>query len=145
MKFYLATVAILLFGASVISASEIPSVDPKVVSRFEKDFSFATNAKWLKKEDLFQVSFLINEQSVTAWYNPDAELVVIARNMLYSQLPISVTRALDKNYAGADFYNIIEVTHNGVLHYQVTAETMKKSVVLKVTPSGNIDVKKRIK
>lgn len=145
MKKLFVTIAIIILGISATSASEISTIDPKIVSKFEKDFSFATNAKWQLKEDLAQVSFLINEQAVTAWYNSDAELVIIARNILYSHLPISITRSLEKRYAGANFFSIIEVTHNNQLHYQITAETKKKTLLLKAAPDGTIEVRKRIK
>lgn len=145
MKKIFVTIAVVLLGISITSAAETSPIDPRIISKFEKDFSFATNAKWQVKEDLAQVRFLINDQPVTAWYNSDAELVIIARDILYNHLPISITSSLEKKYAGADFYNIIEVTHNNQLHYQVTAETKKKTLVLKATPDGKIEVKKRIK
>lgn len=145
MKKVFVTIAIVILGICTTSASENLTIDPKIISKFEKDFSFATSAKWQLKEDLVQVSFLLNEQAVTAWYNSDAELVIIARNILYSHLPISITRSLEKRYAGANFFSIIEITHNNQLHYQITAETKKKTLLLKATPDGTIEIKKRIK
>ena len=145
MKKILVTIAIIAGGLSTISATENSVIDPKIISAFEKEFSFAKNAKWEAKEDLTLVSFLLNDQSVTAWYNEDAELVMTARNILYTQLPIPAMKALDKRYPEADLFGIIEVIRNDEVHYQVTAETKKKTLILKVTPTGNIEVKKRIK
>ena len=145
MKKILVTISVIALGISAVSAAENPGIDPKIISAFEKEFSFAKNAKWEAKEDLTQVSFLLNDQAVTAWYNSEAELVMTARNILYAQLPIPVIKALDKRYPGADLFGIIEVIRNSEVHYQVTAETKKKTLVLKVTPTGNIEVKKRIK
>jgi hypothetical protein len=87
----------------------------------------------------------LNEQAVTAWYNSDAVLVTIARNILYAQLPISVINALQKNYPEAALYGIIEVIRNNEIHYQVTAERKNKILVLNITPAGGISIKKRIK
>jgi hypothetical protein len=145
MKKILVTIAIIAGGLSATFAAGNSVIDPKIVSAFEKEFSFAKNAKWEAKEDLTQVSFLLNDQAVTAWYNSEAELVMTARNILYAQLPIPVMKALDKKYPGADLFGMIEVIRNNEVHYQVTAETKKKILVLKVTPTGNIEVKKRIK
>ena len=145
MKKILVTIAIVVLGISTTSAAEDPSIDPKIVSAFQKEFSIAKNVKWQAKEDLMQVSFLLNDQAVTAWYNSDAELLITARNILYSQLPISAIKALDDEYAGADFYAIIEVIRNNEVHYQLTAETKKKTVVLKIIPPGSLSVLKRIK
>jgi len=147
MKKILVTAAIAVFALSSIStsASGNSAIDPKIISAFEKEFSFAKNVKWEVKRDLVQVSFLVNDQAVTAWYNSDATLVTIARNILYAQLPISVIKALNKNYTDAGLFGIMEIIHNNEVHYQLTAETKKKTLLLKVTPTGNITIKKRIK
>lgn len=145
MKKILVTIAIAVLGISAISAAENSTIDPRIISAFEKEFSFAKNVKWESKQDLAQVSFLLNDQAVTAWYNSDAVLVTIARNLLYGQLPISVIKALDKNYPDAALFGIIEIIHNNEVQYQVTAETKRKTLLLKVTPAGNITIKKRIK
>lgn len=145
MKNILVTIAIVVVGLSSTFASENSTIDPRIISAFEKDFSFAKNVKWEAKKDLAQVSFLLNDQAVTAWYNSDAVLITLARNLLYRQLPISVIKALDQKYPDAALFGIIEIIHNNEVQYQVTAETKRKTLLLKVTPSGNITIKKRIK
>ena len=145
MKKILVTIAIITLGITTISATANPGIDPKIISAFKKEFSFAKNAKWQTKEDLIQVSFLLNDQSVTAWYNADAELVTTARSILYAQLPISVIKILDRSYPNADFYGIIEVIHNNEVHYQLTTGMTKKAFVIKVTPTGVVYYKKKIK
>jgi hypothetical protein len=144
MKKILVTIAIVSLCLPTLAAGH-STIDPKIISAFEKEFSFAKNVKWETKQDLAQVNFLLNEQAVTAWYNSDAVLVTIARNLLYGQLPISVIKVLDKNYPDAALFGILEIIHNNEVQYQVTAETKKKTLLLKVTPSGNITIKKRIK
>ena len=80
-----------------------------------------------------------------AWYNSDAELVTTARNILFNQLPISVIRALEKEYSGADFFGITEVSRNNETWYQIRADEKNKKYLLKASPSGNIIVLKKIK
>ena len=145
MKKIVVTIAVVILGVSATFAAEDPTIDPKIISAFEKEFSFAQNVKWQTKEDLAQASFLLNGQSVTAWYNLDAELVITARNILYAQLPISVIKALDQTYPNAVLFGIIEVIRNNEVHYQLTAETKKKTLVLTISPTGSITIKKRIK
>jgi len=145
MKKILVTIAVIALGISATSATENLTIDPKIISAFEKEFSFAKNVKWEAKEDLTQVSFLLNDQAVTAWYNSDAVLVTMARNILYAQLPISVINALQKNYPDAALYGIMEVIHNDEIHYQVTTQRKNKTLVLNITPAGSISIKKRIK
>src|SRR5512147_2422325 len=102
MQKILVTIAIAVLGLSSSFANETSSIDPKIISAFKKEFSLAQNVKWQIKEDLTQVSFLLNDMAITAWYNSDAELVITARNILFQQLPIAAIRALDKEYPKAD-------------------------------------------
>ncbi len=144
-KTFSALLAFLIIGSTAVLASERADVDPKILSAFQKEFSFAKNAKWEVKGNLTQVNFLLNDQGVFAWYNSNAELVTTARNILYNQLPISVTRALEKEYAGADFFGITEVNRNNETYYQIRADEKDKKFLLKASPSGNITVMKKIK
>jgi hypothetical protein len=144
-KTLLTMFAFLMLGISVMIASERTNIDPKILSAFQKEFSFAKNAKWEVKGNLTQVNFLLNEQGVTAWYNSDGELVTTARNILYNQLPISVTRALEKEYAGADLLGITEINRNNETYYQMRADEKSKKFLLKVSPSGNINVLKKFR
>ena len=137
--------AFLIISSASVMASERADVDPKILSAFQKEFSFAKNVKWEVKGNLTQVNFFINDQGVMAWYNSDAELVTTARNILYNQLPISVIRTLEKEYAGADFSGITEVNRNNETYYQIRADEKSKKYLLKASPSGNIIVLKKIK
>ena len=144
-KTFSALFAFLIISSIAVMAGERADVDPKILSAFQKEFSFAKNAKWEVKGNLTQVNFLLNDQGVTAWYNSDAELVTTARNILYNQLPISVIRTLDKEYAGADLSGITEVNRNNETYYQIRADEKSKKYLLKASPSGNITVLKKIK
>ena len=137
--------AFLIISCVTVMANERADVDPKILSAFQKEFSFAKNVKWGVKGKLAQVNFLLNDQLVTAWYNSDAELVTTARNILYNQLPISVIRTLEKEYAGANLFGIIEVNHNNETYYQLCADEKNKKYLLKATPSGNISVLKKVR
>jgi len=144
-KAFVTLVAFLAIGVTISMAMERTGVDPKILSAFQKEFSFAKNAKWEVKGNLTQVNFLVNDQGVVAWYNSDAELVTMARNILYLQLPISVIKSLEKEYANATFCGITEVTRNNETYYQIRADKKERSVLLKASPSGNITVMKKIK
>jgi len=137
--------AFLIISSATVMTSERADVDPKILSAFQKEFSFAKNVKWEVKGNLTRVNFLINDQGVMAWYNSDAELVTTARNILYNQLPISVIRTLEKEYAGADLFGITEINRNNETYYQIQADEKNKKYLLKASSSGNIIVLKKIK
>ena len=144
-KTILSLLALLVTGITAVMASERADVDPKILSAFQKEFSFAKNAKWEVKGNLTQVNFLLNDQVVMAWYNSDADLVTTARNILYNQMPISVIRTLEKEYAGADYFGITEVSRNNETYYQIRVDEKSKKFLLKASPSGNITVLKKIR
>ena len=144
-KIFVTLFALLTIGITVMLADARANVDPKILSAFQKEFSFAKNARWEQEGALTRVIFLLNDQGITAWYNSDAELVTTARNILYIQMPISIMRSLDKEYAGADILGITEITRNDETYYQIRADRKGKKLLLKANPSGNITVLKRIK
>ena len=144
-KAFVTLLAVLAIGITVSMAAERADIDPKILSAFQKEFSFAKNVKWEVKGDLTLANFLVNDQGVVALYNSDAELVTTARNILYNQLPISVIRSLEKEYAGAAFCGITEITRDNETYYQIRADKKNKTFLLKAIPSGNITVMKKIK
>ena len=144
-KIVVTLLALLTIGITVTLAGPATNVDPKILSAFQKEFSFAKNVKWETEGNLARVVFLLNDQGITAWYNSDAELVTTARNILYNQLPISVMRSLDKEYSGADILGITEISRNEETYYQIRADKQGKKLLLKANPSGNIIVLKKIK
>lgn len=144
-KIVVTLLALLTIGITVTLAGPATNVDPKILSAFQKEFSFAKNVKWEEEGNLARVVFLLNDQGITAWYNSDAELLTTARNILYNQLPISVMRSLDKEYSGADILGITEISRNDETYYQIRADKRGKKLLLKANPSGNIIVLKKIK
>jgi hypothetical protein len=133
------------FGITAFTAGEHQDIDPKIISAFQKEFSFAKNVKWEVKGEFTQVNFLLHDQGIVAWYDSNAELITTARNILYMQLPISVIKSLENNYADASLYGIVEVTHRNETFYHIQAERKNKKYLLKAAPYGNITVIKRIK
>lgn len=145
MKKIFSALFFLLIANLPVFANDENKIDPKVIAAFQKEFSFAENAKWEAKGDLSQVNFSMNNQGFVAWYNEDAELLSTARNLLYMQLPLSAIRTLERDYSDADLSGFIEITRNGETYYQLQAERKGKKFILKATPSGNVTVSKRLK
>ena len=144
-KTFVTLFAFLAIGIAATFADPITNVDPKILSAFQKEFSFAKNVKWEEEGNLARVIFSLNDQGITAWYNSDAELITTARNILYNQLPISVMRSLDKEYEGAFILGIVEINRNNETYYQIRADKKSKKLLLKASPSGNITVLKKIR
>jgi hypothetical protein len=137
--------AVLTIGIAGSPANEERDVDPRILSAFQKEFSFAQNVKWQIKGKFTQVNFSVNDQGFIAWYNSDAELVSTARNLLYMQLPLSVIKTLEKDFADASFSGYVEITRNDETLYQIQAERKNKKLLLQLSPGGNVMMVKRVK
>ena len=144
-KTFLALFVSLSVFATATFASEDPNIDPKILSAFQKEFSFAQNVVWQDKGELIQVNFSLYDHGFVAWYNLSGELVSTARNLLYMQLPLSVIKTLQQNYADASFSGIVEYTHDSETFYHITAEVKKKKLLLRATPFGTVSVVKKMK
>ena len=144
-KTFVTLFMLLIIGITITIAEPGTPVDPKILSAFQKEFSFAKNVNWQEEGTLTRVSFVMNDQGILAWYNSNAELVTTARNILYNQLPISVMRALEKEYEGAAIFGITEINRNDETYYQLKVEKSGKKFLMRANPSGAIRVLKRIK
>jgi len=130
---------------SAMAATSDPDIDPRIISAFQKEFSFAKDVKWQQKGELAQVNFSLYDHGFVAWYNSEAELVSTARNILYMQLPLSVIKTLQQQYAGAEFSGVVEITRNEQTSYHISAEIKNKKYLLEASPYGNVNIVKRIK
>ena len=135
----------LIVLVSAMSATGDRDIDPRIISAFQKEFSFAKDVKWQQKGGLVQVNFALYDHGFVAWYNSEAELVSTARNILYMQLPLSVIKTLQQAYAGASFSGIVEITRNDQTSYHISAEMKNRKYLLEASPYGNVNVVKRIK
>ncbi len=141
-------VTLFLSITVLVSAMAAPvdtEVDPKVISAFQKEFSFAKDVKWQQNGALFQVNFSLYDHGFIAWYTAEGELISTARNILYMQLPLSVIKTLQQNYDGADFSGIVEITRNEQTYYHINAEIKNKKYLLEANSYGNVNVVKKIK
>ncbi len=137
---------LLLFSVSSFAAGK-EEVSKKVKAAFEKDFaSSALASSWEKKEDVYFVSFTFQSIAAYAAYNEEGELLAVSRRIESSQLPLSVTLALEKKYP--DFSKPVtatELNFEGQTIYYVTLENDQKALTLKCFGSGEISVDSRIK
>lgn len=143
------TIAALFLSLTIFATAAVtgedPDIDPKILSAFQKEFSFAQNITWQQKGQLVQVNFSLYDHGFVAWYNANAELVSTARNILYMQLPLSIIRSLQHDYPDTNFSGIVEITGDSETFYHITAERRNKKLLLKATPYGTISIVKKFK
>lgn len=144
-KILLALSMIMTVGLTGALAAEETEVDPKVLSSFHKEFSFAENVKWVVESDFIAARFSMNDQGFVAYFNTEGELLGTARNILYMQLPLSVIRQIENRFATADISNLVEFTKDNQSSYFMEVEKRGKKFLVQAFSSGNLYVVKRLK
>jgi len=67
-KLFFASFMLLTLGLAASPVKDDLNVDPRVLSAFQKEFSFVKDAIWSSNGDVSQVSFSFIEQGFLSWY-----------------------------------------------------------------------------
>ena len=73
----------------------------------------------------------MNGNVMFAFYSSDGELMAVSRNILSSQLPISLTRDLKSNYGDFWIADLFEISSDNGNYYYVTLENSDRKIVLR--------------
>lgn len=82
---------------------------------------------------------------MAAYYNYDGVLLGTARNITFSQLPLSLIKELSVRNLATAFYDITEVTKNDITNYYMTVEKKNKKFLVCASASGSMEIIKKIK
>jgi hypothetical protein len=140
-----AAIALLISTASF--ATHGPgNVSPVVQAAFEKNFSGATNVSWERLDDFYFASFDLVTKKNSAAYNENGELVATSRIIDLSQLPLSVSAAINDRYNGYTVAKVVnEFYFEGQTSYYVYVDNSKQALKLKCSASGEISVESKTK
>src|SRR5215207_5972439 len=117
------------FFATTTNAADI--VSPKVLKSFETTFGTATETVWTITQNYYKVEFLLNGQTLNAFYNEEGKLIGVSRNISSLQLPIILQTELKKGFTKYWITDLFEMsTENGVEYY-ITIEDANTKTVLK--------------
>jgi hypothetical protein len=147
MKRRIISISLMLavFASTVVAGEPEPGVSPAVTASFQKQFSQVKDVKWTVYADYSRAEFYYAYSRVEAFFSNTGEYLGSARNLLFSQLPISVVNAVEQRFGKAGTYEVIE--HNSPVGpvYHLTVETSTKKYRIKVTPDGDLSVIKKTK
>jgi hypothetical protein len=119
---------------NVFAQTPTPSV---VVGSFERKFINAEKPSWTAVKDLYRVDFSLQDQSLTAFFNADGELVASSRNITPMQLPISLNSSLEKQYGKYVVSSLFEIDEQDEIHYYAKVSNQKSEILLKSTSYGD--------
>jgi hypothetical protein len=106
-------------------------VNQKVLTRFEKQFSQASEVAWVKSEAYYKASFKFNEQYISAYFSNYGELIGVTKNIRSTQLPIKLQTGLKKLNKDKWITELYEFSENDGTFYYVTVENADEKIILR--------------
>ena len=144
MKKIFLSLSILLTAATAFAhTTTLPS--PGVEEIFKKEFAGAENVVWAQQDNYQKATFILGTYRVVAFFNEDNEFAGCIRNILYDQLPMIVTKSVDKKFPGADLLEISEITNSEGTSYLLRVEVKNKQLKVKINSDGNITETEKLK
>ena len=133
MKKIIITLAIAISSIAAFATEE--PVSSAVLNAFNKEFAGVKDVQWTNTDKYVKASFIFNGQNVNAFYDEDAQLIALARNISSLQLPISLQTSLKNSYKGYWISDLFEMSNHDGISYYITIENADSKIVL--TSNGN--------
>jgi hypothetical protein len=143
-KTILALAVMLTTGLTSAFANKGEDINQGVIASFKTEFVAAKNVSWQEGKEFSKATFTLNDQVMYAYYsNETNELLAVERNLLSSQLPISLLTSLKKDYSDHWISGLFEVARQDHTSYYLTVENSDETLVLKATGTDEWSVYKR--
>lgn len=137
----------MLFASSLFAKSSHASdiISAKALKSFQTTFTQAKDAEWIVIDKYYKVQFVMNEQTLTAYYNADGSLLSVTRNISSTQLPLMLLAQLKNKYHNQWVSELFEMSNENGTDYYVTLENADTKTILKSSNNSNWVLYKKIK
>lgn len=137
----------LLVSATVFAAdSNETTISSKAKASFENEFGAAENATWAKIDNVYIVTFDVNNAEVQVAYNEEGQLTGTSKVIAKTDLPMALYMAIEKKYPGCQVANRgSEVNYNNQTNYYINVGDGEYKLKLKCSADGSIEVESREK
>ena len=122
--------ALLSFGSLKSDAQEI-QVSTAVSNAFHHAIKNASQVEWKDGGNFYKADFVLNGQYVTAFFNTDAKLMAVTKNISPVQLPITLQNNLKTAYDEYWVSELFELSDESGTSYYVTVEDGESRITLK--------------
>jgi hypothetical protein len=130
--FALACALTLSSASFAASASSTTGDDNKEIkASLAHDFSGAELVSTEVRDSYTKVVFKLNEQVMTAFYSNNGELMAVTRNIVSSQLPMSLLMNLKNHYSEYWITDLFEMSQDEQSSYYVTVENSDSRTTLR--------------
>jgi hypothetical protein len=106
-------------------------VNENALNAFNTEFANAKEVRWNETNGVYKVSFVHNNQYVSAFYTTEGELMGVARNISSLDLPKTLQNKLKIDYADFWISGLSEVSAGDDTDYYITMENADAKVILK--------------
>jgi hypothetical protein len=134
--FILALIAIATGTSAFASVSN-------ATTHFATAFSDAKNVSWISNGKFDKVTFDLNNETITAFYNEDGDLIGTSKKVSFDKLPKAALETITTRYTFPD-YQIVECiefsSENGEKEYYTSFSTDDSIVVLEIMENGRVSV-----
>jgi hypothetical protein len=130
-----------------VKAEEIKKANPRVEQAFANEFKGAQYVKWelIRKENIYQVHFIYNNERLDAFFDADGTLIGTGRFIAVSNLPLLVSKNVNEQYSGYQVREAVEYIKGNETSYLVTVENEKATLIVHVFNGGSSYVFKKEK
>lgn len=136
----------LTVAVSNIFAGDPDPVSEEAKAAFKKEFPGAELITWSNAGIFLKAIFIYSGYRSEAYFNEEGELQGSARNIFYSQLPLAVTKAVEKRFDNPDVIEVSEITINNGTRYLLRLDAGNRHYKVQVDAGGNfVNVEKQRK
>ncbi|HET9825997.1 MAG TPA: hypothetical protein VFP87_11715 [Chitinophagaceae bacterium] len=136
MKKIIAILALVLTVSTSFAYTAPESVSSQALNTFNSEYVGATDVAWTINKDFYQVTFSMNGEKLSAYYNKAGEFMAISRNISSVELPTNLRKALKKLMNDRWITDLFEITNLDQTSWYVTVESADAKVILKSDNGG---------
>jgi hypothetical protein len=138
-KFALATALFLTvgIGSSFAAPTGNGNGNDIAIASFHKEFRTADVLQVESKKDYTKLTFRMNNVVMIAYYSENGELMAVVRNILSTQLPISLLMELKQKHPDCWITDLFEMDSNGQTVYFAALENSDTKVTLRSDNSSS--------
>jgi len=131
MKRLVITLTLAFSLCSFSSFANDETISPAAIESFNNSFKSVKDVSWSIGENFYKATFLMNGQSVCAFYNSQGQMIALTRNISSLQLPIALQAKLKKEYNDYWISDLFEMATEEGTFYYLTVEDGDSKIVLK--------------
>ena len=138
MKKRILILALVLVSISSFSfATDVPSINNRVLASFNREFVNAKEVKWESHKNFIKASFRINDMTLSAYYLANGDQLAVTRFISTTQLPLQLLASLKKDYSGYWVSDLFEIHDDNGTSYYMTIENDSQIKVLESSFADN--------